>query len=40
MKKICVFAGSSSGKNQNYKLISELGQQLQTGFSFISVVAT
>ena len=27
MKKICVFAGSSSGKNQNYKLISnELGQ--------------
>ena len=27
MRKICVFAGSSSGKNQNYKLISnELGQ--------------
>ena len=27
MKKICVFAGSSSGKNQNYKLIAkELGQ--------------
>ena len=27
MKKICVFAGSSSGKNQNYKLISnEIGQ--------------
>ena len=27
MKKICVFAGSSSGKNKNYKLISnKLGQ--------------
>ena len=27
MKKICVFAGSSLGKNQNYKLISnEIGQ--------------